>query len=256
MMENYLSPNTSDFEAIELIRTKIRASEPFAFTRFGDGEIYVLNKKSYPEFEKKNCLEWGYKYPEEIQNFYEDGSEIIRSAFIHSDLIGIMNKNCDIVRINYSPKTWSIEKTLMKGWGLNPENLTICDHQLSRQKILGSVEGMKNILQGKSVHIISTNVEKLESKNLSNLLDCEVTYTFHSKDINFNNREDFLKSFEKIKSEVVLLGVGLQKDYTTILKNKHGKISLDMGATLDAWASIYSRPWFQKGGLQEHLIID
>jgi hypothetical protein len=65
-----------------------------------------------------------------------------------------------------------------------------------------------------------------------------------------------LKSFEKIKSEVVLLGVGLQKDYTTILKNKHGKISLDMGATLDAWASIYSRPWFQKGGLQEHLIID
>jgi hypothetical protein len=255
-MENYLSPNTSDSESIELIKTKIRSSEPFAFTRFGDGEIYVLNKKSYPEFEKKNCSEWGYKYPEEIQNFYEDGSEIIRNAFIHSDLIGIMDKNCDIVRINYSPKTWSIEKSVVRDWGLNPDYLTICDHQLSRQKILGSIEGMKDVLQGRSVHIISTNVEKLKPKNLSKLLDCEVTYTFHSKDINFNNREDFLKSFREIKSEVILLGVGLQKDYTTILKNKHGKISLDMGATLDAWASIYSRPWFKKGGLQEHLIIE
>lgn len=255
-MENFLSPNLSDIEAVQIIKSKIEKLEPFAFTRFGDGEIYVLNKKSYPHFEKKNCMEWGYRYPEEIQNFYNDGAKIIKDAFIDSDLIGLMDKDCKIVNLNYSPTTWSIEKSLIESWGLKSETLAICDHQLSRQKILGSISGMKDVLQGRSVNIISTNTELLKNKNLSELLDCDVSFTFHSKEINFNNRGEFLKNFEKIKSDVILLGVGLQKDYTTILKKIHGKISLDMGATLDAWASIYSRPWFKKGGLQEHLIID
>jgi hypothetical protein len=52
-----------------------------------------------------------------------------------------------------------------------------------------------------------------------------------------------------------LLGIGLQKDYTTILKNDFGKISLDMGSTMDAWSGIYSRPWFREGNTQEHLVI-
>lgn len=255
-MENFLSPNLSDTQAVQIIKSKIEKLEPFAFTRFGDGEIYVLNKKSYPHFEKKNCMEWGYRYPEEIQNFYNDGAKIIKDAFIDSDLIGLMDKDCKIVNLNYSPTTWSIEKSLIESWGLKSETLAICDHQLSRQKILGSISGMKDVLQGRSVNIISTNTELLKNKNLSELLDCDVSFTFHSKEINFNNRGEFLKNFEKIKSDVILLGVGLQKDYTTILKKIHGKISLDMGATLDAWASIYSRPWFKKGGLQEHLIID
>jgi len=255
-MENYLSPNISDTQAIEIIKSKIKKGESFAFTRFGDGEIYVLNKKSYPHFEKKNCEEWGYIYPDEVQKFYDDGAKIIKDAFVNSDLIGLMNENCQIVNINYSPTTWSIKKSLIESWGLNSDNLSICDHQLSRQKILGSISGMKEVLQGKSVNIISTNTELLINKNLSKLLDCNVSFTYHSKEINFNNRREFIKDFNKIKSDVVLLGVGLQKDYTTILKNDYGKISLDMGATLDAWASIYSRPWFKKGGLQEHLIIE
>ncbi len=254
-MEEFLHPNISDDESIKIIKNKIDEKKPFAFTRFGDGEIYVLNKKSYPEFEKKNCKEWGYKYPEEVSNFYDDGNKIIKDAFIHSDLIGLMNKNCNIVKINYSPKTWSISKSTISSWGIDPNHLKICDHQLSRQKKFGSVEGMRDILNGNSVHIISTNTQLLESKNLSNLLQSEVTFTFHSPEINFNNRDEFLKGFEKIKSDVVLLGVGLQKDYTTILKINHNKIALDMGATMDAWAGIYSRPWFRNGGLQEHLIV-
>jgi hypothetical protein len=255
-MDPYIVPNLTDSEAVKLIQKKISNNEPFAFTRFGDGEIYILNKNGFQQFNQRACKNWGYLYPDEIENFYEDASNVIINAFIKSDLIGIMNPDCDIVNINYSKKNWSIKSSMIESWGLNPDELMICDHQLSRQKILGSIDGMKNLLQGKSVHIISTNVENLKTKNLPKLLDCEVTYTFHSKDVNFNNREDFLKSFKKIKASVVLLGVGLQKDYTTILKNKHGKISLDMGATLDAWASIYSRPWFKKGGLQEHLIIN
>lgn len=255
MIEDYLQPTMSDSDAISLVKNKIRDKSPFAFTRFGDGEIYVLRKQSYPEFEKKNCREWGYQYPEEINNFYDDGEKIIRNSFVNSDLIGLMDKNCNIVRINYSPKIWSIEKSKVISWGINPDSLKICDHQLSRQKMFGSIEGMKNILNGESVHIVSQNTESLSTKGLNKLLNCEVTFSYHSPNINFNNRNTFLREFDKITSQVVLLGVGLQKDYTTILKNDYGKVALDMGATMDAWAGIYSRPWFKEGGLQEHLII-
>ena len=64
-----------------------------------------------------------------------------------------------------------------------------------------------------------------------------------------------IKSFEKIKEDVVLLGVGLQKDYGVILRDEFGKIAIDMGATMDAWAGIISRPWFNKGQSQEYLLM-
>ena len=53
----------------------------------------------------------------------------------------------------------------------------------------------------------------------------------------------------------MLLGVGLQKDYGVILRDEFGKIALDMGATMDAWAGIISRPWFNKGQSQEYLLM-
>lgn len=255
-MNEFLQPNLTDLETVNLIKKNIVEETPFALTRYGDGEIYILKKKSYPQFEKRACNEWGYKYPEEVQYLYMDGSKIIADSLISSDVIGIMKRDCDIVKINYSEDTWSIEKNLLESIGVNIKNLQICDHQISRQKILGSVSGMSEILQGRSVTIISTNTELLEKKNLENLLKCEVSLVHHSHNINLRNRQDFIENFDKIKSKVVLLGVGLQKDYTTILKNTHGKIAIDMGATMDAWAGIYSRPWFKKGGLQEHLIID
>ena len=58
-----------------------------------------------------------------------------------------------------------------------------------------------------------------------------------------------------IKEDVVLLGVGLQKDYGVILRDEFGKIAIDMGATMDAWSGIISRPWFNKGQSQEHLLL-
>jgi hypothetical protein len=60
---------------------------------------------------------------------------------------------------------------------------------------------------------------------------------------------------ENIKEPVVLLGIGLQKDYGVYLKENYGKIALDMGATLDAWAGLFTRPWFQQGGIQSYLTI-
>ena len=126
---------------------------------------------------------------------------------------------------------------------------------LSRHKEFGSVEGIRDILQGKSVNIITPHKNILESKNLSNLLQTEVKITEHPFSINFNNRDEFVQNLKNIEEPVVLLGIGLQKDYGIYLKENYGKIVLDMGATLDAWSGLITRPWFHKGNRQSYLMI-
>jgi len=255
MYNNYLTPTITNSSAISIISNKIKNNIPYAFTRFGDGEIYILKQKSYPEFEQLVCKQWGYAYPSEISTFYKDASKIIKSALLQSDLIGIMDPNCNIVRINYSPDIWSLSHNLIKQWGHQPENFSICDHMLSRSIEFGSIQGMRKLLNGKSVNIISMHTDLLKQKNLSEKLNADVTFTHHDKTVNLNNRTEFINSFKNIKSDVVLLGVAIQKDYGVILRDEYGKIAIDMGATLDAWAGIISRPWFNQGNLQDHLVI-
>lgn len=255
-MENYLHPFITNEDAISLIKEKINSKTPFAFTRFGDGEIHILNRNGFEQFEKKICKQWGYEYPSEIQKVYDDAGDVIRNAFIKSDLIGLMDKNCGIININYKPEHWSLKKDLVESWGVKTEDLQICDHMLSRQSFFGSMEGMRNILNGEPLHIITPYVERMKQRNLDKLLGVEVTYTLHPENINFNNRNSILESFSNIKPSVVVMGIGLQKDYGIILRDNYGKIALDMGATMDAWAGIRSRLWFGKGGKQEYLVVE
>jgi len=254
-MSEYIYPTISNQTAISILKEKIDNLQPYAFTRFGDGEIYILNKKSYPSFEHRACNEWGYQYPSEVNQFYNDAYVIIQHALKNSDLIGIMNQTCSIVNLNYSPSIWSIKKQLLIEWGIDINSMQICDHMLCRSAEFGSINSMKYILNGKSVNIISTNTKLLKQKKLSDKLNTDVTFTQHDKNINLNNRLEFIKAFKNIKSDVVLLGVGIQKDYGVILRDEYGKIAIDMGATLDAWAGIISRPWFNPGNLQDHLVI-
>ena len=90
---------------------------------------------------------------------------------------------------------------------------------------------------------------------MSNLLQTEVKITEHPFSINFNNRDEFVQNLKNIEEPVVLLGIGLQKDYGIYLKENYGKIVLDMGATLDAWSGLITRPWFHKGNRQSYLMI-
>lgn len=252
---NFLVPNLSIVETVKVITEKVKNKVPFALTRFGDGEIYIINKTNNEGFIKKNCKLWGYKYPEESDDFLNDAGSIIKTAFIKSDIVGLMDPNTKIVSIPYSYQTWSIEKYKIELWGKNPKELTICDHMISRSAQLGNIDSMKKILDGTSVNIVSPNTELLQTKKLDEKLGTTVNFTTHSQGVNFRNRDEFLKSFENIKEDVVLLGVGLQKDYGVILRDQFGKIAIDMGATMDAWSGIVSRPWFQKGQPQEYLLM-
>lgn len=252
---NFLTPNISIPDTVDIIKQKINDRIPFALTRFGDGEIYIVNKNGSDGFVKKNCNLWGYKYPDESSEFLNDAGKIIQTAFVKSDIVGLMDPNTKLVKIPYSYGVWSIEKYKIESWGSDVNKLIICDHMISRSVQLGSIDGMKKIINGNSINIISPNTDLLLTKNLDKKLETNVGFTTHSQGVNFRNRNEFLKTFENIKEDIVLLGVGLQKDYGVILRDEFGKIAIDMGATMDAWAGVVSRPWFNKGQAQEHLLI-
>ena len=103
MYEDYLLPNISNEAAVELIKSKVASKTPFAFTRFGDGELAVINRNGYPKFEERICREWGYKYPEQLEEVYETAGSILKESFTKSDLIGLMDPKCEIINLNYNP---------------------------------------------------------------------------------------------------------------------------------------------------------
>jgi hypothetical protein len=248
-----LQPNLTDIDTINIIKEKIKTKTPFALTRFGDGEIFILKKNASNGFLRKNLPLWGYKYPQEINDFYTSWGSVITDSLIKSDVIGLMNVDNNIPSLNYND--WTISDDFVKSLGVNIEKLNICNHMVSRSYEMGSVEGFKNIIQGNDIHIICPTTSIMKEKNLSKVFGVGVTYTEHSNKINFDNRNEFINKFKNIKEDIVFLGVGLQKDYGVILRDEYGKICIDMGATMDAWSGIISRPWFNKGNVQDYLLI-
>lgn len=248
-----LHPFLTDVETVNIIKEKIKTNTPFTLNRFGDGEIFILKRNGDDSFLRKNLPLWGFKYPKDINEFYDVYGDIIKRSFTKSDIIGLMNKNNNIPYLKYND--WVISKELSETLGVNTENLKICNHMISRSPEVGSVKGFKDIIQGNGFHIITSHSESMKRKNLDELFEVNITYTDHPSNINFNNRDEFVDNFKNIKEQIVIMGVGLQKDYGVILRDKHNKISLDMGATMDAWSGVISRPWFVKGQLQDYLTI-
>jgi hypothetical protein len=252
----YLELNTSVDQSIDLIKEKIKSNTPFSFSRFGDGEIHAFNRSFEPQFEMRGCREWGYQYPSQINVYYDDTKKVILNSLKYSDMIGLMDGDNDIFKgRNLNKQNWSFSKKSLNDNGIDTSKFLITDHMLPRSEKFGKIENFKEILQGKTLNIISPNTEKLKQKNLSKLLDADVTFTYQPNSINLRNRDEFIQNFKNIKSDVVLVGCGLQKDYVVYLRHNYGKVAIDVGALLDAWAGIQSRPWFQHGGKQNYLML-
>ena len=252
----YLDVTQTIDETLNLIKDMIRTNTPFSLSRFGDGEIKMLNRDSPKWHQQKGCSNWGYKYPSQVNILYDDATAVILNAIRNSDVVGIMDKKNDIAKsINYSQEKWSIKKSFLDENNVDTSKLIICDHMLTRNIKFGKPENFKEILQGKSLNIISPNVESLKKKNLNKLLDADVTFTHHPMSITIRNRNEFIDNFKNIKSDVVLVGCGLQKDFVVYLKNNYGKVAIYAGATLDAWAGKITRPWFNPNGKQNYLLL-
>lgn len=252
----YIQPNITIEETIEIIKNKISSETPFSLTRFGDGEIHIINGTGNDGFKRKICNNWGYKYPNEINTAYNDAKKILIESMIKSDIIGFMDEHTRTLPSRvYNKLNWSLPIEFLEKIGRDVSETKICDHMIARSYELGNVDSFKEILNGKDLHIISPNKSRLEDKNLSRLLECNVSISHHPHSINFNNRYEFMETFKYIKEPVVVFGTGLIKDYGVYLRDNFGKITLDLGATLDAWSGILSRPWFGPNNKQNYLVL-
>ena len=248
----YIKVNLNDIEFCEMLIDHINNKKPFSMSRFGDGEILLLKRKLYPRLKDKFCERWGIN-----KNDYTKAENltinIINESLKNSDVLRFMDPNNNICKsIDCNPKKWSLPIQKLEKINRVKENL-ICDHQVSRGKELGTIEGLKKILRGNDLHIISSRTEILKKKNIDSLLGCSVYYTHIPFNSTWKQREMMKEKINDIKENIVIESLGVfYKDIPSLLSAK-GKICLDFGATIDAWCNIDSRQWFNS--TQKYLKI-
>jgi len=246
----YLVPNITDSEFASLLIAKIKHRDSFSFTRFGDGEIMILNNE-ITDSVKSMMLSWNNGKLEDSIKIYQS---ILKKALSDSDIIGLMNPTNDIAKkISYNPSKWSIkESTLLQ---VRSKPIIIADHMLVRNSQFGDPYNFKKIIGGEPICIISPRAKELAKNKISEILSTRIRFVNVPMNINEFDRSFIFKELDSIKEQLVLFGSSARgKDFGSYLANR-GKIALDYGATLDAWAGIVSRPWFNAGNLQNHCLI-
>jgi len=250
----YLQPNITNEEFVDRLKKSIESNMPLSFSRFGDGEIYFING-NVPAKVVDNYLRIMYKYTD-IGIGKRDILGIIETAISETDVIGIMDKNNEISkRIPYSKSKWSIKSDYVNRLR-NGKELIIADHMIARGQAMGDINNFKDVIRGKGVAIISPHAQLLKQNNIQKLLDAEVNFIETQMDMKFRDRKNMLLRFDEIKEPIVLYGCSFMgKDFSVHLRDR-GKIALDFGSTLDAWAGLLTKRWFKKGGLQDYCLIE
>ena len=250
-MTQYLMPTMSDAALAELVTDRIQRKIPFAMTRFGDGEIYLLNNNAPASLKKRICDLWGVEGEKGYESVRRESVDIMHNALKHTDVIGLLDPSNPICgKLRYDSKKWSIPRAYVESVRGNSD-FQICDHQAPRGQLFGNAHNFKRILNGASLTIITPNAE-LAAAPLLNILEAPVTITL----VKVNDRTDLVSNFDAITEDVVIYGTSLTGKDIGVEMKKRGKVAIDFGATLDAWAGIQSRGWFAKGGLQHHCVIN
>ena len=124
----YIQPNITIEDTIDIIKNKILSETPFSLTRFGDGEIHIINGTGDSSFKHKICSNWGYRYPEEISLAYDDASTFLIDSMLKSDIIGFMDENTRTLPVKvYNKLNWSLPNSFLKKIGRDINKTKICD---------------------------------------------------------------------------------------------------------------------------------
>ena len=278
-MSNYLKVNTSHSQLHSFLSTVIRNPRPFLLSRFGDGEVWLLNGAPNDPSPGSFDANLGFRKMREAGLIYNSAAELnpiiatikkeLEDSLRAADVIGILDPDgengVDLKKIAYSPKKWSIPLNLLEK--LRPSHDTlICDHLAFRTPLFGNPHA-QTLLRGTPLHIISPNSQRLQKANLSKILKCDISYTtLKYKNLReqnrepmpeanelFYNKEEIIKKLNLIKEDIVLFGAGTIGKYIGSYLKSAGKVALDYGSTLDAWSGLYTRPWFRSS--QRHCII-
>jgi hypothetical protein len=247
----YLSNNISNEEFTQTLIDKINRKDSFSFTRFGDGEIYFINNNIPQPIQDRVKDKWGY---EDMEIAKKDVISIIELALAKTDMIGLMNEQNEVSKhINYTKKKWSIKESFVRD--LRDDEIFVADHAIFRSKQFGDISEFKKIIKNNNISIVSPRVDELSSNNIHELLGVSVNYVKVPMGMNLQKREEIFRKLDEIDEHVILFGCSLTgKDFGVYLANR-GKIALDFGATLDAWAGLITRDWFRKDGIQNHCLI-
>ncbi len=242
-----VSVNTTDQQLYELLKHHINNNLPLAMVRMGDGEIFILKGTGSDGFCKRFCSNNGYNWNVNGEECLATARKILLQALKSCNIVGVLDKNTPVGRRIYSDR-WILPIEF-----LEDNKPKVCNHQVTRGNILGDVNEFKKIINGKNIHIVSSRTAELKRNNIAERLGVNVSYTHVNFRSSIKNRQYIFDSLDKITEDIVLVGIGMKgKDIPTYLRDK-GKICLDWGATLDAWAGIVSRPWF--GSIQKHCLI-
>ena len=253
-----LEVNTTTAEVIDIVQQHLDHNTGCGLARFGDGELYILNNNQPREVQQRFCRNWGYEWPAELQQGVVAARTILHNAR-HATIIGLLDEQqwqqLGSTR-QFNKHHWQLATTEIEQIGRKPEQLVVCGHQLPRSKQFGDPTRFKQLVAGRPLHIISCNVEQLQRNALEHHLDTTITYTAVSRQLSIKNRHHYFAAIDNIKEQFVIFGGGAGiKDTATYLQQQ-GKVCLDFGATLDAWAGIISRPWFGAKQSQRHCVID
>ena len=268
---NYIEVNMTDKKFCKLLKKSIENKTPLSMARFGDGELIPLRRNHpniadhvsrHPVYYAGFRKVWGYDEKTHIEEGENLLVGILDRALKMSDVIGLMNPNNEVAKAlgqtRYGTQ-WGLLKSRIKKVNRTKE-LLVCDHQIPRGKLIGDLNNFKNILNGNDLHIISPRTERLKKNDIDKILECKISYTQagmeRSKPMRLKcSRDELFKKIDDIEENVVLVALSVMgKDIPQYLSAR-GKICLDFGAVVDAWAGMIMREWFREGGLQHHCLI-
>jgi len=250
----FIYPTMSNDKFIELLIHKVEDLEPFAFTRFGDGEIAIIKgiNRSFHSFEV-TCKNWGFEWPKEAAECHGEMCKILLNTLWRTDVLGVFywKTNC-YGKSQHSYPFNRMHKYLIhnrKFFGMSDD---VADTRVVRSPAIGNPYKFADIIQGTPVHIVSPMSKILEEKGLGEVLKTEITYTF----IPYGAKQPLSmvpalnESLCSVKAPIILWGGGAgNKGLGVYLRDNADKICIDMGGTLGLWAGNRRR---LSPGTEEH----
>lgn len=264
-------PNISRSGMLNLIRLKIWRKEPLSTVRLGDGEVFILRGNS-PTIKRTVHHLWADEGMSEEKAF-EEVRKILITGLQKADAIGLYyypqisediqiynNLDCQqakklTTKLMLGRERYSLPIGLLESLGIDSKEKIFFDAVLTHSFEFGYVESFRNLLRGTPVNLISPHEELFKKNRLEDLLQAPITYTRLDRVAGkFQDRPQVLERISNIQEPVVLFGYGSYgKDFGVFLREQ-GKVVLDVGRLLDAWAGI-GRILTRPGELRRYTMV-
>jgi len=264
----YLENNINKQDTIKIISEVIRNPRPFLLCRFGDGEKWIMCEELLPHrVSAMGRCGLHFQTVEEYKIINDSLKGDLFNCLESADIIGILDPTADNgFQMKYNKEVWSLPMGLVRRLRGNKENI-VCDHLIFRSKELGNPYNLGLLLEGIPINIVTSNAPKLKQHQIGTILGCPVTYTEleytnafgnvsskpHQKNELYYKKEEVIERLGNIKEKVVLFGTSAIGKYVGHILKSKGKVALDVGSILDAWAGNPSRTWY--GSTQSYCLI-